>query len=454
MNLTKVAQIATRDFVATVSTRGFIIGLLLTPTFMTLGFVVVPRLVASQRARPLIGQVAVVDQTGRVGGEISRALGHDAIEARRTAAVQQAQAAVPEAFRQATANATARALGDAPELTVVQRPASSDRAADREWLLDRSGPPHLAVVVVPPEALQRTSGSEYGGYDVYVPVNADARIEGAVYDGVREALVAVRAGDQGVAAANLEAMLQVTRPRSVEITAEGVARPSNPGFSRSLPFILMALLLVTVMVGGQGLLTTTIEEKSSRVVEVMLSAVSPLELMTGKLLGQMAVGLVAVGLYIVLGLTALTSFAMLGMFDMSLIGYLLIFFMVSYLLMGSFMLAIGAAVNEMREAQSLMMPVTLTMVLPWFFAAPILQNPSSTFATVISFVPPVNLFAMLLRLTSTAPPPAWQAWLTIGIGIAAAAAGVWCAAKIYRIGLLMYGKPPDFATLMRWVRAA
>jgi ABC-2 type transport system permease protein len=72
----------------------------------------------------------------------------------------------------------------------------------------------------------------------------------------------------------------------------------------------------------------------------------------------------------------------------------------------------------------------------------------------MSFIPPVNTFAMLLRLTSSAPPPAWQIWATIAIGIATVVASVWCAAKVFTVGLLMHGKPPDFRTLVRWIRAA
>ena len=72
----------------------------------------------------------------------------------------------------------------------------------------------------------------------------------------------------------------------------------------------------------------------------------------------------------------------------------------------------------------------------------------------LSFIPPVNTFAMMLRLASSAPPPPWQVLLTIAIGIAAAGAAIWFAAKIFKIGLLMHGKPPNFGTLVRWVRAA
>ena len=115
---------------------------------------------------------------------------------------------------------------------------------------------------------------------------------------------------------------------------------------------------------------------------------------------------------------------------------------------------VDKAVNEMREAQSLMMPLTLTMMLPYVLWAPITREPNSTFSTVISFVPPVNTFAMLLRLTSASPPPTWQVWLTIAVGVLSVGAAVWIAAKVFRVGMLLHGKPPDFATLVRWVRAA
>jgi ABC-2 type transport system permease protein len=121
---------------------------------------------------------------------------------------------------------------------------------------------------------------------------------------------------------------------------------------------------------------------------------------------------------------------------------------------GALMAAIGAAVNEMREAQQLMTPITFMIIIPWVLAAPILRNPNSTFATVISFIPPMNTYAMLMRATSIAPPPVWQIVLSILVGLAGVAAAIWFAAKVFKVGLLMFGKPPDFATLVRWVRMA
>ena len=122
--------------------------------------------------------------------------------------------------------------------------------------------------------------------------------------------------------------------------------------------------------------------------------------------------------------------------------------------MGSLMMAVGAAVNDMKEAQGLLAPLTILFVIPWMLWMPISADPSSTLSVTMSFLPPVNTFAMLLRMASSVPPPLWQVWVSIAIGAASVFCALWVAAKVFRIGLLMYGKPPDFATLIRWIRAA
>jgi ABC-2 type transport system permease protein len=87
----------------------------------------------------------------------------------------------------------------------------------------------------------------------------------------------------------------------------------------------------------------------------------------------------------------------------------------------------------------------------WF---PISQDPNSLFATVCSFLPPILPFVMMLRVATTEPPPFWQVALSIAIGVAGVWGAVWAAAKIFRIGLLMFGKPPNFATMIKWIRMA
>jgi ABC-2 type transport system permease protein len=189
-------------------------------------------------------------------------------------------------------------------------------------------------------------------------------------------------------------------------------------------------------------------------VEILLSAVSPMQLMTGKILGQLGVGLSILLIYSAMGIAALVSFALLGFVELWLLFYLVIFFLIAYFTVGAFMAAIGSAVNELREAQSLMTPVTMMLVIPWLLWMPISRDPNSLFSTITSFIPPINSFVMLLRMTSTSPPPLWQVWLSIAIGAVAVWLALKAAAKVFRIGLLMHGKAPNFATLIRWIRMA
>jgi ABC-2 type transport system permease protein len=288
---------------------------------------------------------------------------------------------------------------------------------------------------------------------LFVPPNLDDRADAEIQQSLREALIDARGEAQALNRTKINAIIQVPRVRSVTVT-EGDERQTVRGFNIVLPVSVAALLFIGVITGGQALLTSTVEEKSNRVIEVLLSAVSPMELMAGKLLGQLAVSLLVLALYIAMGLTVLTSLALFGLFNLWLILYMLIFFVIMYLVFGSLMMAVGAAVNEMREAQGLMMPLMLILMVPWILWMPISRNPNSLLSVALSFVPPINTFAMLLRMASSAPPPWWQVWISIAIGVGTVVVAIWFAAKVFRIGLLMYGKPPNFATLIRWARSA
>ena len=461
----RIGHIAAREFLATVLTRGFVIGVLVLPALLAVAFTIGPRLL-NQRSAPVRGQIAIVDSTGSVARELRTSITPQAIAARREEAARRVIAAAPAAVRDAAESQAAasnaaveRVAGAVPDLELVELPldtqASPEARSHKAWLTDAApADRHLALVVVHPDAVTLVAGrAEYGTYDLYVPPNLDDRIENVLFDCVREAIVGARAQAQRLDRRSLDALMRVNRATSVTVT-KGNERATVGVFNRVLPFAFVGLLLVSVLMGGQGLVTSTVEEKTSRVIEVLLSAVSPFELLAGKLLGQMAVSLVVLGLYLGLAFMMLVSFALFGLLDLSLVFYLFVFFVITYLTIGSAMMAVGSAVNEMREAQSLMMPIILVMMVPWMLAEPIARQPNSTFATAISFIPPVNTFAMLLRLTSSAPPPAWQTWLTIVIGAGSVVVSVWCAAKIFTIGLLMYGQPPDLKTLVRWIREA
>ena len=341
-------------------------------------------------------------------------------------------------------------------LTLRELPADSDLQREKGWLTTpaEEGQRHLALIVVHDDAVTRAArAGEFGSYDLYAARALDDATENSLRESLREAIVSARLKAGNFDPATITTIMRVNRPASTIVSAGGEQRMQRT-FTRMLPFALGLFLFIGIIMGGQGLMTSTVEEKSSRVVEVVLASVSPFELMAGKLLSQLGIGLITIGIYVGLGFLALFQFAMFGLVDPVLVVYLLVFYVLSYLVFGAVMMAIGAAVNEMAEAQSLFGPVMMVLMVPYMLSPLIGRAPNSTLATVASFVPPINTLVMMSRLSSESPPPMWQVALTIVIGLAAAYAAVWFAAKIFRIALLMHGKPPNFATLVRWARAA
>ena len=448
----KILLIASREFIATVSTKAFIIGLLFMPIMISVSAIVFPRLL-NPRNFQTRGEVAIVDPSRRAIADVRTAFSPGRMAARRE---EQARQILNQAPAEVRSNAAVSSVANASvgsTLRLVERPATADLQQEKLWLLDPGEPRHLAVIVVRDDAVVPKAPGVYGSYDAYVPASADDRAMGEIQQALQEALVNARVRERGMDRSEVESLVRVARPQSITVT-KGSERSTVRGLNQLLPIAFIILMFMGVMTGGQSLLTSTVEEKSSRVMEVLLSSLTPMELLAGKILGQLGVSLIALGLYVGMGLVALLSFALFGLLNPWLLPYLAIFFLLAYLTFGALMVSIGAVVSDMREAQSLMMPIMLVLTFPFWVWFPLSQNPNSTFATVLSFVPPINTFAMLIRLTSTAPPPWWQVWASIGVGMAGVVAALWFASKVFKIGLLMYGKPPNFATLVRWARQA
>jgi ABC-2 type transport system permease protein len=465
----KILYVARREFLSTVMTKGFIIGILVTPAMMGVILLVFPRMINRTPPR-VVGEIAIVDPTGQVASGLRAYLQPERFLARREESSREVAEATPEALKRVVAASPQgqaamqrqvnAAIGEVPELEVLELASSTDLDQAKAPLrlaggdAKGKGTKRLALIVIHPDAIQRAEGKDrFGSYDLFVRGKLDDRIESELRNGLRDSIVDLRIRASGMSRNEIEALTRVDRAPSRTVTQEG-ERTTNEVFNMLMPAAFMILLLISCMTSGQSLLTTTVEEKASRVVEVLLSAVSPMELMTGKILGQMAVGFVVLALYAGLGIVALLSFAMLGLLDPMLIVFLLIFFVLAFFTIAAFMAAIGSAVNEIREAQGLLTPVMLVIMLPMMLWMPISREPNSVLAVVLSFIPPVGNFVMLLRMTSSSPPPLWQVGLSILVCATGAVAAMWAAAKVFRIGLLMFGKPPSFGTLLRWIRMA
>ena len=435
-------MVAARDFSVTVSNKGFLFGILLVPILISIFVFLGPR-IRNARSPVVAGQVAVMDPTGSLISDVRLDLGPAAIAARRA--------------REAGPGHPLQKQGPPiPNIAVVENPSAEDLQVAKNWLVQASDAPerHLAVIAIHPDAVKRAEGrSEYGSYDLYIASRLDENTENVIHDAMRHALVSARLKDNGIDQVAVDASMHVERPVSVTVGVGG-EHDTQRGVARMLPFLCGILLFMGVMMGGQMLMTSTIEEKSSRVVEVLLAAVSPLELMWGKLLGQLGVALLIVAVYVGLGMLALLEYSLAGLVDPMLLVYFVIFFLLASLVYGGLMMSIGAAVNQAADAQSLMGPVMILLVAPYVLVPIIGQNPNSTLSVAMTFVPPVNSFVVLARLASGTAPPLWQVFGAMATGLACAVVAVWFAAKVFKIGLLMQGKPASFGTLVKWARMA
>jgi ABC-2 type transport system permease protein len=189
-------------------------------------------------------------------------------------------------------------------------------------------------------------------------------------------------------------------------------------------------------------------------MEVLLSAVSPSELLSGKILGQALVSLVMMVMYGGLAVSALAVMTMLDFLPLWLALLFVAYFVMAYFTIAAMMAAAGSAVNDLREVQTLAGPIMKIMVVPLMLWVPIVEHPNGMLATVTSFIPTLTPFIMVVRCAASSDPvPMWQIAASLVWGFAVTAGAFWLAARIFRVGVLMQGKPPTPRELLRWAWA-
>jgi len=233
---------------------------------------------------------------------------------------------------------------------------------------------------------------------------------------------------------------------------ERVQKKSERITKMMVPFFFMYLMFIGIISTGQHMLSSVIEEKNSRVMEVLLSAVSPFQLMAGKIIGLAGIAFTVTGLW---GAAANFAARWQGL-NLNITGELLLYFVIYYtlgfLLFSSITVGIGSLCNTIKETQSLMMPLTLIFIIPlvgWFN---LIQHPNGPLARALSFIPPLTSMVMILRLS--ADSDIWFIEIIASIVLLALTvlAVMWLAARLFRTGILMYGKRPSFREIIRWLK--
>jgi ABC-type Na+ efflux pump permease subunit len=310
----------------------------------------------------------------------------------------------------------------------------------------------LAGLIVVPEKLVETWDTEER-FELFIPTSFSPNHTDLLKSATSKSIVDARLRRLGHVPTDIRDLLRRPRARASRLTADGKEAIDNEVARRIIPLAFMMLLWIATFTSGNYLLTTTIEEKGNKVMEVLLSAISPLQLLGGKILGQAGVSAVILGMYGSAAIAGLIAFALFDLIPIFHLVLFAIYFVMAYFMIATIMAAVGSAVTELRDAQSLMGPIMLLMIVPLAIWPILAEHPNGAIATVTSVIPPLIPFVMIIRITaSTEPVMMWEIILSIVIGFASVIAMVWMCARIFRIGVLMLGKPPNLLELIRWVK--
>lgn len=282
---------------------------------------------------------------------------------------------------------------------------------------------------------------------------------GVLGETVSDALRRHALKSKGLKEDDIEAAL---KPVDVETVSPLGKNAPNPQAIFVATLGIVMVMYVTVLLYGVAVMRSILEEKTSRIMEVMLSTASSKEMMAGKILGVGAVGLTQVGIWA----AALAGFAgyavvtsgfiksLKAAMNPMLLIYFVVFFLLGYVLYSTLCAAVGSMVNSEQEAQQMQFLVMMPMILAVIFITNIFTHPNSPIAVFGSLFPFTAPLVMFSRIAMQPETPPWQIGLSIALMVATIYAMVWLCARIYRVGILMYGKKPNLPEILKWIKYA
>ena len=427
----RVLTIAETEFLALVRTKAFIIGILLVPVLMVV-FITFMNY-AEDHVDTTDRHIAVMDGTSVLYDHLARA----AADHNTTAGVGDAKKAPHFLLRKVDL------AGRSKEDVTVDL---SSQVKDKSL---------FAFVDLPPDLLDAGEKATYGFYAQTTSARPVTDfVEEAVNEALAERRFAAAGIDQGLVR-QLTAQATLTRFGLVERTESGEAVPAREvdDLSRiGVPMFVLVLMFMAVMTGAMHLLNAIIEEKMSKISEVLLGSVTPFQLLAGKLLGVVAVSILLTVVYLVGGIYSLISFGRADLIDPAIIGWFFVFMIAAALMFGAVFLAIGSACSDLKDSQSMVQPAMMLIILAYLASFVVMRAPESALSVGLSFFPTITPFAMMLRLVMPPGPPLWQVLASVVLLLATTALIVWAAGRIFRVGLLMQGKPPNLPELLKWIR--
>jgi ABC-2 type transport system permease protein len=435
--MSKFWVIFKREYAQVVKKKSFVVGIVLTPLLMA-GFMVLPAFLATRKASEPQPMVVVDQSQQNLGERFSTALAdYELDDGRPYYEIQDVITVSPD---------------DDNGMQAVQdslNTAINDKSIKY-------------YVVFKPEAHHYPSDS------VFMVSNTDnLRTQKRFENEISHMLSSLRLGESEI---NLPVDSVLALTRQVDLTIRDAK-------GESIPFLvkyLSALVFVGIMMGmilgyGQQVMRSVIDEKNSRIMEVLVSSVSPFQLMLGKVLGLGAATMTQVAIWVAMGLGLYALRGTLAMdeavsrivFNPAIVIYFVLYLVSGYILFSTIFALLGSVVTSEKEAQNIVAPITIILVLPFVLAMHVIQEPNSTLSVVLSFFPLLTPTLMQMRVAFVAPTLTDYSIFSGMIGQAAlgfivvcvtSVVLIWLTSRIFRVGILMYGKRATLPEIMRWLR--
>ncbi|MEO6799629.1 MAG: ABC transporter permease [Rhodanobacter sp.] len=436
----KVIAVVRREFVERVRTKAFVISTVLLPVFMV-AMVLLPALMMSGGDRA--SRIALVDaSTTGLGQSVSHAL-----ESEKLGSGPGAKARYTAQVFPATRDDLARTRDD-----LIAKTGFSSKKVQDGW---------NGVLVLTDDTLSTGKASYYGG-NVGSPESM-SKLQRAVSN----ALAGVRLGKSGVDAALVK---RAMAPANLDTTkvSDGKLTGQSGQESFLIAYGMGFILYIAILIYGQQTMTSVIEEKTSRIMEVLTSSLTPFQMLLGKVLGVGLAGLTQMAIWagtvfvlssqrtplaglFGMGADAAQSFPIPSM-PVGLLVVFLLYFALGFMLYGALYAAIGAMCNTIQETQQYAIFVTVFIIVGFFAVFALIKDPTGPLGITMSYIPFFAPFTMPVRWSLTSVPPL-ELVLSLALMVVTLLACVWLAARIYRTGILMYGKKPSWRELWRWIRA-
>jgi ABC-2 type transport system permease protein len=443
----KFLAVVKREYLQRVRSKMFMLMTVLAPVVLSF-FGIVPGLMLSiQTGGPL--KIAVVDGTGKVYQHLYNAVYVDA--------VPNPPPDVTEIQKGNSSRGVEFAARSATNIELREVPTSGRAMDDVRNELDKrvSARELNGYLFLPADLL------EGGKAEFFASNPGDVFTKRILQESLSRAVTEQRLKEANIDTKTIQELSRPVELQSMRIGTTGGQRDSGEGFA--IVFGFGFVMYLTILLYGQVVLGAIIEEKETRIAEILFSSVRPFTLMMGKLAGvslvaltQLAIWGIAFGAFLLYGVNLLASRGMpvhIPSIPAIHYFYFALFFLLGYYVYSTMYAFVGAMVTTPQEGGQLAMPIVLVLVVGFYLFLPVSRSPDSSFAFWVSMLPFFAPITMMVRI-ATQTPPVWEILLSLIIGVATVVFLVWVASRIYRTGMLMYGKKATISEVVRWVRQA